>query len=548
MSSEISPSAPLSGVPAFARKATGLVREASTLDAIVYNYVANGALHLGFGFQITFLLFALNGVDIIWAAAIGLLLVPFSTLTWTLLSAALPRTGGEYIFNTRILNPTIGFMGSWVIVMIQLFTLGLFGYYAGPLFFSPVLAILGVITGESWFAEASTTAATSKGWIYGLGAISLCLGALALSLGLRATLLALKITGLAGIAGGLIAIAALFFSSRSEFEEKVGSFLGGDAAAGGYQGVIDTATEAGLNLSAPTSWGATFAAALLYVFVCQSFWSAYISGEIRRGGTLRRQAMVTMFPAISSGILLLIGTWGLVRLVGEDFLRATTYLWYAAPDQYPLSAPPYAQLFPALVSNDVIGVLGTGLFAFWAVANAVMFMLLTSRMIFAWSFDRLLPAKMSEIHPRLHSPLWNIGTMFFVAMAWMVLFVWGGAQVFTWVSAAFVATTFVFLIVNFTGVVFPFRRPALFASSPANIRIGKVPVIVPLGILGICLNASLIYAYWHYPSLGLTERWQLPTLLGGMCVGGIVLYYVIKAIRASQGINMDLIYQEIPPE
>jgi hypothetical protein len=48
------------------------------------------------------------------------------------------------------------------------------------------------------------------------------------------------------------------------------------------------------------------------------------------------------------------------------------------------------------------------------------------------------------------------------------------------------------------------------------------------------------------PELGLAS----PVSMGFMAalfVGGIVLYYIVRAYRKSQGIDIDLAYKEIPP-
>jgi len=36
--------------------------------------------------------------------------------------------------------------------------------------------------------------------------------------------------------------------------------------------------------------------------------------------------------------------------------------------------------------------------------------------------------------------------------------------------------------------------------------------------------------------------------MGGIVVFGLVVYYVARAVRRSQGIDVDLVYKELPPE
>ena len=36
--------------------------------------------------------------------------------------------------------------------------------------------------------------------------------------------------------------------------------------------------------------------------------------------------------------------------------------------------------------------------------------------------------------------------------------------------------------------------------------------------------------------------------MGSLVVVGLLIYFIARAVRASQGINLDLIYRELPPE
>ena len=42
--------------------------------------------------------------------------------------------------------------------------------------------------------------------------------------------------------------------------------------------------------------------------------------------------------------------------------------------------------------------------------------------------------------------------------------------------------------------------------------------------------------------------WWIPAWFGGLIVGGALLYYIPKWIRARQGINVGFVYKELPPE
>jgi hypothetical protein len=42
--------------------------------------------------------------------------------------------------------------------------------------------------------------------------------------------------------------------------------------------------------------------------------------------------------------------------------------------------------------------------------------------------------------------------------------------------------------------------------------------------------------------------WWIPAFMGGIIVVGLVVYYGARAIRRRQGVDIDLVYRELPPE
>ena len=44
------------------------------------------------------------------------------------------------------------------------------------------------------------------------------------------------------------------------------------------------------------------------------------------------------------------------------------------------------------------------------------------------------------------------------------------------------------------------------------------------------------------------NRWQIIAFMGGIVVVGLLIYYIARAVRKSQGIDLDLVYKELPPD
>ena len=57
-----------------------------------------------------------------------------------------------------------------------------------------------------------------------------------------------------------------------------------------------------------------------------------------------------------------------------------------------------------------------------------------------------------------------------------------------------------------------------------------------------------------YPELGISGQLGLPgpwaglIFMGALVVVGLLIYFIARAVRKAQGVNLDLIYRELPPE
>src|SRR5512137_2171683 len=98
---------------AFARKASGLVRGLSFVDAFGVGFMNQG-LTVSMWVMISMGLSVYTGGNLIIATILSAILcgVGFS-LVWGILGGSMPRSGGEYIYNSRIISPLIGIAESF---------------------------------------------------------------------------------------------------------------------------------------------------------------------------------------------------------------------------------------------------------------------------------------------------------------------------------------------------------------------------------------------------------------------------------------------------
>ncbi|MDP9222592.1 MAG: hypothetical protein M3P18_01825, partial [Actinomycetota bacterium] len=61
----------------------------------------------------------------------------------------------------------------------------------------------------------------------------------------------------------------------------------------------------------------------------------------------------------------------------------------------------------------------------------------------------------------------------------------------------------------------------------------------------------LVWETLKYPPLaiGVPEHWwYVPVFMLATAAVGLVVYYVARSVRSRQGIDLDLVYQELPPD
>src|SRR5947208_11207996 len=112
----MTPMTPATGAVAapdlFARKATGLVREASALDMYVFSMASTGPFGLNLALGLFYALATFPHTNVVVALLIATGLSVYSWIMMALLTASIPRVGGDYAFVSRITHPAIAMMGN----------------------------------------------------------------------------------------------------------------------------------------------------------------------------------------------------------------------------------------------------------------------------------------------------------------------------------------------------------------------------------------------------------------------------------------------------
>ena len=96
----------------FARKASGLVRELTPLDVVIWAVGAPAVTGFLYFAPRSMYLFGLWGI--IGAYVLSLLLLLPIAITMALAVAAMPRAGGPFPMMSRIFSPSVTFLVGWI--------------------------------------------------------------------------------------------------------------------------------------------------------------------------------------------------------------------------------------------------------------------------------------------------------------------------------------------------------------------------------------------------------------------------------------------------
>jgi amino acid transporter len=174
--------------------------------------------------------------------------------------------------------------------------------------------------------------------------------------------------------------------------------------------------------------------------------------------------------------------------------------------------------------------------------------MICTRNLFAWSFDRIIPAAVTRVEPRTHAP-W-VATLIVVAIAEVLLAIYVFTTFFNQVSNYIVIFSVAFWMASWAAILMPYRRPEVFADAPVEVRrsIFGVPVLTLLGIGNLALFSLILWGSFKTPGFSGPTGGKAVLFVIAIYVSGAVLYWVSKTVRGREGVDLGLLFKEIPPE
>ncbi len=538
----------------FLRNATGLVKSWSTFDAFVYSFWSVNLITLGL-YGMSYVYTVPDG-QVIAAILIFGILTTFLVITYAMLVSVMPRTGGDYAWQSRVLGGGLGFVlsitGWW-------FTLFLWApIYANILvvqFFSPLAYTLGWTSVATFF--------TSQNGIFASCLIVLAFVSVVVTVGMETYAKIQKICFWIGLAGLAVVILLLLFASpgdfQSAFNREATSLFG--APANAYQATLDAASKGGF---AAKDFGYFAIGPMFLLLPWLAFyllwpnWGATLYGEVRGAKDIRKPFW-SMFwglwvtVALIAAVVLLI-----VKTMGWNFYQSANAAYWnsifvAGSPAPPVPVWPYPVMFAGwLVDNHFFQAVLIIVMGLWFFGWAGTLFLSSTRVIFAAAFDRVLPSWAANISAKRRVPYGSLVLMIVPSLVISAIYAYRPTFASVFLDAtAVLALTFLATVV--AAIILPWRRKDLYEASPiARYKFAGVPLIT---IVGVITAGFLLFMLWEWSfnssDLYGTTFSSTPNsvyyFLATYAVA-IVIYVVARVVRQRQGIDLTRIHHEIPVE
>jgi amino acid transporter len=542
----------------FVRQASGLVRDVSMANALFFNIAAFVGTAVGWAVVFYALYPEWQGLGIsayAWMAILTGVACFFLGLIFSSLTTAMPRSGGDYVFTSRIISPFWGWLESWTLVGSALTIIG-FEIIVAVHNLQLTGILLGVAFPGSAFSNAQNWLQDNTSRIITGVIIMLVIAGISV---LRTRTFHKVVTALTIFA--IISVAISFFGALTIDSNSMNAAL--PALGTSSKAITDAATKAGYSLGSPdfTLLGLIGLAGLVSVVLFQYIgfqFSSYIAGEVK--GNVRRSVFIAVIGALVFAVFmnsLYIDVLG--NRFGFNLTNAWGYLYWNGAGAPLNGQPPFTPVMATAVHP--------GAWLLWlivALGNITLNVLLCpvyaiflSRIVLAWALDRQVPEWFSVVNERTNAPLRVIIIAILLGAVFYVLTFFGVSLASTTFFGILLAGL-TWIMPGLNAILIPYRRPDLFQLTNNTGRFLGLPKLVWYGILWLIFIVPVYLAAFVYPVVkGLQSSGSSYLSLSNssgvgwalvLLVAGIVVYFVMKAVNNSRGINTRMIFQELPPD
>jgi basic amino acid/polyamine antiporter, APA family len=522
----------------FVRKATGLVRGWSVRDAFIYAAFAINLVTLGW-YIFAFAPATIPNGGLVWAVIIGGAYLIFQAITYASLIAAMPRAGGDYVWMSRVLGGGIGFVlavcGWWFILWHWV------PIYANILqiqVLQPLSAIVGWHGGLTFWVGHTGTFVASL--------ITAGLASIFIALGIRTYARIQKWCFYGGMFGLAVMAILLLFTSKAGFvhhfntqAHKLYPGAGNDA----YQGTLKAGTKGYVPPSAGSFTAVLPLIPLLLFFNLWSNWGATLYGEVRGASDFRKNIYAMGGALVFITALAVLFFLLFDKTFGWNFYMASNNAGATGP----LGVYPYPGTYASFIlGSPVLQFIFIGLLSLWFIGWVGSVFLSSTRVVFATAFDRVLPEWAASVSKN-GVPYAALALMLIPSIPISALYAYS-PKFASYTLDATLVIAITFLGTTVAAAILPWRKPEIYNASPiARYKVLGLPLITAAAIL---FGALLIYALvkWLGDSVYGVNHTSSLIYMGCLYVLAFAIYVASRVVRRRQGMDLGMVYGEIPVE
>jgi amino acid transporter len=174
-------------------------------------------------------------------------------------------------------------------------------------------------------------------------------------------------------------------------------------------------------------------------------------------------------------------------------------------------------------------------FAVWYLASLQQTLLSMSRYILGMSFDRLIPVQLAHVSDRFHSPSAALLLCFIVSLPFILienLTNWTTLYTTTALGSVF------FAFIGITGIIYGYRKRKQLGTTGRG--------LIVAGVISAPFFLYVSYQLLFLPYYAINPlSWAVMLFFW---ILGALLYPIGKAYYGKKGLDLSLVFKELPPE
>ncbi len=286
---------------------------------------------------------------------------------------------------------------------------------------------------------------------------------------------------------------------------------------------------------------------LIVFFNLWSNWGATLYGEVRGASDFRRNIYAMGGALLATSLVAAVMLALFAKTFGWDFYYAANNAYWSGAEGAPVAVWPYPGLLAAFFfDSPILQAILVLLLALWFFGWVGSVFLSSTRVVFATAFDRVLPEWVSKT---------SSSGVPYVALLLMLIpsipisyFYAFGESFATYTLDATLVIAMTFFGSAVAAAILPWRKPDIYNASPiARYKILGVPLITVSAVAFALFLAFCLYKWLADSTYGINNGQSLVYMLVLYGVA-LALYVGFRLFRRSQGMDLKMVYDEIPED